>query len=270
MELTPFLFGLYKFVKYAAFPLTWIVFLTGFTTILVFLPISRKRTLYIRVFAVSSFLLLTVASNPSVSYSLLGLLEANFPTIPTTGGQLHDAIVVLSGGVRAQGTLRPTVELMDQSLHRTICSVDLYMRKLAPTLVLSGGRSAGFGSAPVESLEMKHWAIRLGVPQSFILTEETSRNTYESAVGTKRILGNASILLVTNAFHMRRAMALFEKQGLRVTPVPCGYLAGNRPEDNWSEIGVTELLPDIQSLERTTIAVTETVGFVLYWLLGEL
>lgn len=43
MELTPFFFGLYKFVKYGLYPLTWVVLLPGVTTILALFPLSPTR-----------------------------------------------------------------------------------------------------------------------------------------------------------------------------------------------------------------------------------
>ena len=76
---------------------------------------------------------------------------------------------------------------------------------------------------------MKRWALRLGVPESVIVVEEHSRTTYENALHTKAMLGSARILLVTAAYHMPRAVGLFEKQGFTVTPVTCGYESKHRP-----------------------------------------
>jgi uncharacterized SAM-binding protein YcdF (DUF218 family) len=117
---------------------------------------------------------------------------------------------------------------------------------------------------------MKRWAQRLGVPETAILLEERSRTTYENAVYTKRILGDASVLLVTSAGHLPRATALFRKQGLQVTPYPCGYTVRDRPEAAWDLLTGFDFIPDIRSLEKTTIAVVETAGIVLYRLAGKL
>ena len=43
MELTPFLFGLYKLVKYLLYPLTWVLLLMTMTTVLLCLPSSPRR-----------------------------------------------------------------------------------------------------------------------------------------------------------------------------------------------------------------------------------
>ena len=61
-----------------------------------------------------------------------------------------------------------------------------------------------------------------------ILTEERSRNTYENAVNAKQLLGRDRSCSSTSALHLPRSVALFEKQGFSVTPVPCGYEAKDR------------------------------------------
>ena len=59
-----------------------------------------------------------------------------------------------------------------------------------------------------------------GVPETDILYEDKSRNTHENAQFTKQLLAGQpqlkKLLLVTSAFHMRRAKACFEKEGVNV------------------------------------------------------
>ena len=98
--------------------------------------------------------------------------------------------------------------------------VDLYQQGYAPTLVLTGGDGRIFDTGPQEAVEMKRWAVRLGVPESATMIDTEARNTYENATGTKRLLGPASIFLVSSASHLPRAVPVFTKQGFRVTPAP--------------------------------------------------
>ena len=68
---------------------------------------------------------------------------------------------------------------------------------------------------------MKEILEVMGVPGRSMLLERNSRNTYDNALYTAVVLNNKNIkriLLVTSAFHMRRAVALFEKQGFDVVP----------------------------------------------------
>lgn len=271
MEMTPFFFGLYKFVKYGAYPLTWIVGLYAIALILAWLPPSPRRLRWLRVSATAGFLLLLLISSPIVSGTLTGTLEGwHTPLLPDVGEKL-DAIVVLGGGIMDKGTLRPTIELSAESRLRTLCGADLYQQGYAPKLLVTGGDTRIFGSGPREAVAMKAWAIRLGVPAEAIVTEDRSRTTYENAVLSKEILGDrTSILLVTSANHVPRATALFMKQGFRVTPSPCGYQAKNRPPDNWNTVDIFDILPNTRAIGETTVVVEEATGVAAYWLAGKL
>ena len=158
----------------------------------------------------------------------------------------------------------------DYSRQRTTCGADLFLEGLAPRLLLVGGDSDIFLKGPIESHEMRRWALRLGVVGSAILTEERSRNTYENAMNAKRLLGKGSILLVTSALHLPRSVALFEKQGFSVTPVPCGYEAKDRPGKGLDHLDLLDFLPSAYALSISTHAVDEFAGLLVYWIAGTL
>ena len=103
MELTPFLYGLYKLAKYAIYPYTWLVALAGLILILSWLPSSPGLTRWIRRLALTIFLLIWLLGNPVVASNLLGALEMWHPPKDPTALSRHDAIVVLAGGTT--GTL---------------------------------------------------------------------------------------------------------------------------------------------------------------------
>jgi uncharacterized SAM-binding protein YcdF (DUF218 family) len=114
-----------------------------------------------------------------------------------------DAIVVL--GCRGRAALKRRLEI----------GVQLLEKGAAPLLVLSGG-----GSGPVPEAEwMQRAALAHGVPQTALLIDPTSRNTFENARETARLLGArglGSVLLVSDRAHLRRAALLFRLAGLRV------------------------------------------------------
>lgn len=263
MELTPFLFGLYKLLKYAVYPLSWLVIAAGLLTVLTLGPLSARRLRWVRALAAWTFLVAYLMSTPLVAKVLIGLIEQQAPSFDGSTLTRFDAIVVLGGGVVGKGTLRPSNELAAPSLERTLCGAELFARGIAPRLVFSGGDAAIFGHSPVEAAEMKRLAMRLGVPEDAIRLEERSRTTYESAVHTTRLLGEASVILVTSASHMPRALALFQKQGVKVTPYPCGYLAKNRPEEAWAG-NPFDLIPQVEALRISTLAITEMIGRLVY------
>lgn len=270
MDLTPFAFGLYKVVKYFLYPLSWVVILLMMTTCLLLLPSTPSRLRWARAGAGASLFVLLLISSPLLSSQLIGVLEAVYPTAQAPADRAYDAIVVLGGGVLDRGTLRPSVELSSLSLERTTCGVDLFLRGYAPKLAVTGGDASIFGSGPIEAVEMKRWAHRMGVPEDAIVIDGTARNTYENATATRRLLQDSSILLVSSASHLPRAAALFRKQGFQVMPAPCGYFARNRPGDITRDLTVLQFLPADSAILHTREAVVETAGAFLHRLMGQL
>jgi Uncharacterized conserved protein len=111
--------------------------------------------------------------------------------------------------------------------------------------------------------------VRLGLAPDAVLTESRSRTTYESAVETKRLLSDTSILLVTSASHMPRAMAHFRKQGLPTTAAPCGYILTDRSDRFWRDQPF-DVLPRADVLIVSTNAISEYVGMWVYRAIGKL
>ena len=114
-----------------------------------------------------------------------------------------DAIVVL--GCRGSTALK----------RRLGIGIRLFQAGAAPLLVLSGG-----GSGPTPEAElMRRSAIAHGVPPTALLIDPVSRDTFENARETARLLsarGLRSVLLVSDRVHLPRAALLFRLAGLRV------------------------------------------------------
>ena len=70
----------------------------------------------------------------------------------------------------------------------------------------------------------------------------------ENAAYTSQSLGQSHLappyILVTSAFHMRRAMYIFKKAGVNVIPYPCNYLSGNTRSLDF----IDSITPDAYSL----------------------
>lgn len=266
--MTPFVFAFYKVIKIAAWPLTWIWALMAVLVILLLCRPTPGRLKAARIAAIAAFILLYGLSAGPVSAYLAGLLEQQYPPFQKAPREAFDAIVVLTGDLMPKQGARPVTELTYASLQRTLCGADAYAEGVSKRLLLSGGSLAEDG--PVDALEMKKLAMRVGVPEPAIVLEENSRNTYESAKEAQRILGvHATILLVTSAIHVPRATGLFRKQGLEVTPYPCGYLT-HQEIGRLPQIGVNSFLPDAGRLSRSTAAMNEMFGLAVYRLAGKL
>ena len=270
MDLTLLWFGMYKAAKYALHPLSWIT-ITGLLTLLnACLPMTPKRITWVRRFAFWTVLLLVLTATPILSSMYIAWLEGWYPPFNATAATKVDAVVVLAGGVVGKGSLRPTEDVSDSSRQRTACGADLWIQGLAPKLLLTGGDATVFRTGPLISHEMKRWALRLGVLESAILVEDGSRTTYENAVQSKAVLGGGHILLVTTAYHLPRAVGLFEKQGFVVTPVACGYESQHTPAQAWAQSTPFDFLPSAKALLLSTQAVDEVAGMLVYWMAGKL
>jgi uncharacterized SAM-binding protein YcdF (DUF218 family) len=119
-----------------------------------------------------------------------------------------DAIVVLGCSVRGDG---PSPALA----RRVECGMACFARGDAPLLVLCGG---GPGDRP-EAAAMREIAIAGGIPDGAIVLEPRSRNTYENAVETARLMraaGLKTLILVSDRYHLPRARLLFRRAGLIV------------------------------------------------------
>lgn len=271
MELTPFFFGLYKLVKYGVYPLTWIVGLSGVVLILAWLPVSSARQRWLRITAAALSSLLFVLTSPLVAHVLVAALEEERLPSGLTGPIANGTIVVLGGGLRDSGSLRPNIELTEESMRQTACGADLYHQGIAPALLMTGGDARVFGSGPAEAAVMKEWAIRLGIPSDAIVTETQARTTYENAVRTKDLLGDrTSIILVTSATHMPRAAALFRAQGFDVIPYPCGFHERNRVTEGWDTLSIFDVLPATWAFREISEAIEELAGIAVYRLAGKL
>ena len=150
----------------------------------------------------------------------MAALEGQFPPLNMAVARRFDTIVVLGGGIYPKGSLRPTDTLSYYSTERTMCGVELFLKGYGEQLLFSGGDSSIFGEGPEEAVTMKQLAAKLGVPEGAMLIETRSRTTYEGAVEVQRLVGGKSVLLVTSASHIPRALGLFRKQGIDTTPAP--------------------------------------------------
>src|SRR5260370_40559882 len=121
-----------------------------------------------------------------------------------------DAIVVLGrGGADSDGVLT------NRSLRRLMHGIELYRKRLAPLLVLSGtGEETGARAALAEGL---------GVPATVIMQVSSVHTTREEAERIGELLlprGRRRILLVGDPIDMPRARAGMERAGFTVLPAP--------------------------------------------------
>ena len=123
--------------------------------------------------------------------------------------------IVFGAGLRRDGT--PTPILRD----RVETAVSLYFSGRVEKLLMSGDNSFLNYNEP-ES--MRQYAISLGVPESAIAMDYAGRRTYDTCYRAKAIFGMESALLVTQKFHLPRALFLCNALGINAY----GVEANNR------------------------------------------
>ena len=136
-----------------------------------------------------------------------GILSAEAP--PPEG---LDCILVLGCGVDAQG--RPKPMLHD----RMAVAVDLYEKGWADRLLLSGDNS---GPAYNEVGAMETFALDRGVPAEALLLDNEGFNTDASIRRAKEVFGMEQVVIITQEYHLFRALFLAESYGLEA----CGVSA---------------------------------------------
>lgn len=204
--------------------------------------------------------LLLILSYSFVPDLLLRPLEWEYPPVSdlTAGhagpnaAQAGKYIVVLGGGHTSDPNLPVTSQIATESLYRVLEGVRLYKAGLGRKLILSGG--GGFDPVP-ESQSMSRIALIMGVNPQDIILESTSLDTEEEARLIKPMVGREKFFLVTSAFHLPRAMAMFQKQGLAPEAAPVGHLVLQAPQ--WSP---DDFFPGSEGLHRLEVALREYLG----------
>ncbi len=251
-----------------------LVYPLGLTCILLVLAIIvyKRRTLQTTLIVIA-LAVLWVGGNPFVSSLALRSLEWRY--LPPNPVPWAEAIVVLGGGTDPAEFPRPTVEI-NGSGDRVLYGAQLYKQGKAPLVLLSGGTITFLGkhaSTPAEQMaEIMKW---MDVPESAMVLQTKSQNTYEDALYCGEILkerGIKRIILVTSAFHMPRAVGLFEHEGFKVIPAPTDYKVTEQSWDNLIhgdlQSKMVALMPDVNDMSLTTLAMKEYIGIAVYSLRG--
>ncbi|MGB1775667.1 MAG: YdcF family protein [Synechococcus sp.] len=173
------------------------------------------------------------------------------------------AIVVLSGGRHAAPGADRVSEWHDPD--RFLSGVALFKAGRAPRLLFTGGQSPHQRGLPPEGQLYLAEAQAMGIPAAAMATTTTVVNTAEEARAVRALVpgSNRRILLVTSAFHMRRAQRLFERQGLLVEPFPVDFQARGR----WAGSIVRDplmWLPSAGHLDASSRALREWIGRLVY------
>lgn len=210
----------------------------------------------------SSAVTLFLISWPPVAGLILWVFQAPYSTLPPTDHNV-EAIIVLAGAVFPPAPPLPKAMLGSDTYQRCEYAAWLHNNWQAVPVLTTGGGSRG--TIPY-AVTMGEALRREGVPADMIWTEETSRSTFENADFSAKILrskGIHKIVLVTEAYHMPRAVRCFRKQGFVVIPAACGFR-------NFFPQNVMEYAPSWQAISWNEDSLHEGAGLLWYSLRGRI
>ena len=126
-------------------------------------------------------------------------------------------------------------------------------------LILSGYE--GDEKSP-NAIMMKNVAIKLGVKEENIITQEKAKDTQEEANYVKEFVQKKPFILVTSAAHMPRAMKIFETSWLNPIAAPTDYLSKNN--------GKFLSVPKASDLKKTESAMHEYIGILWHMIIQKI
>jgi uncharacterized SAM-binding protein YcdF (DUF218 family) len=227
--------------------------------------VLKKLTLGVELLLIS-LVGLYILSMPLVSSGLMSLVESRSNQVFTPSPE-NQAIVVIGSGLRGNASeFGSDYTLNSRTLERVRYAARLNHQTGLPILV-SGGNvfestSPEKPSIPAEATVMADVLEKeFNVPVQW--KEAESRNTAENAIYCRKILHIQKvdkILLVTHAFHIKRAIAEFKKVGFEVQAAPTVYLSSANEDD----LTVFDLIPSAQAMLNSNFALHEFVGLLWY------
>ena len=247
---------IYAFTKAAVLPplLPMLILLAG-------LIVARHRVRPGLAVAALGLGLLYLLASPAVSTFLNRVVELP-PVTNNPDWATADAIVVLSAGSESDSAEYGGETVDAASLVRLRYAAALHRRTGLPIMVSGGvmpARRMSLAALMKASLETDFM-----VPVRWAETRSTT--TAENAAFSAEMLkadGMRKIVLVTEAYHMRRSVATFAAQGLDVIAAPTVTRAGL----TWRP---TTVLPESGALVDSYVAIHEMIGLVWYWIKGRI
>jgi uncharacterized SAM-binding protein YcdF (DUF218 family) len=247
-------FILSKILHFLIMPLTWIA---GLLCYAIFTKKNQRKAKLM----ISATVLLFLFSNSFLFNEAINLWEVKATDQDSLEHKPYSAVIVL-GGLSFWDHHLQRIQF-NRSADRILQALDVYEKGIAKRLIISGGSGSLTKPDERESVFIKEYLKIIGYRDEEIIIESASRNTYENALYTAKILDSLNLkgpyLLVTSGYHMRRSLACFRKQGIQVEPYSADRSAGERKfyPDNL-------FLPNASTLMAWDMLFHEWIGYITY------
>ncbi|WP_262272042.1 YdcF family protein [Microvirga yunnanensis] len=211
------------------------------------------------------FTLTTIALGllPIANYILLPL-EERFPAFRDDGRPV-EGIILLGGSVEAADSASRGMIVSNESAERVLDTIQLAHRYPNARILISGGGGTVFGDGAAEAPIIAAYLKSIGIDETRILVEDRSRTTSENALFSRDLAKpheSERWLLVTSAWHMPRAVGVFEKSDFPITPYPVDFRTGGGG-NNHRPFGFIS-----EGLRRLDLGTKEWAGLIGYYATG--
>jgi len=248
-----------KLVSFLFSPFTWIL-------LLLVLSIFSNNAQCKKRFLLSSLQLLLFFSNSFIFDECMRKWEEPI-TQNYTLDSVYDAAIVLSGMINYDVSHERLQ--FNRRNDRLMQAILLYKKQKVKKLFFSGGSGSLVYRDTKEALMVKPFLEQLGIPDTCLIIETASDNTYQNALYSKPLLEKhfpkGKFLLITSAFHEPRALACFHKQGINVTSYSTDRYSGPR-KFQFDHI----FIPNVEALYNWDSLIHEWIGYVTYKIMGYL
>ncbi len=151
---------------------------------------------------------------------------------------------------------------------RFLAGIDLYKANKSNRLIFTGGINPLNSDLPPEGEIYIKEAILMGLPKEDLFTTYSVSNTLQEAKAIKKLLNDESpliqnkIILVTSAFHMKRAKKVFESEGISVQPYPVDFKSNKSFIS--SLLNPLSWIPSSYSFNKSSNGIREIIGRFIY------
>lgn len=244
---------------------TFFIMPQGIIFILLLYAVYTKNRTKSRRSIIAATIFFYIFSTTAIIEEFVRLWEAPATAISTV--KPHDVGILLTGGTTINNKLPAENIYLGITSDRIGQTVQLYKSGKIKKILLSGGEVTVFGKSKNREIDqMQKYLIISGVPKEDIYLEDRSTTTRENATLSSKILKekfpNQSYMLITSAFHMKRAEKCFEKVGIKVTSYSANFLTSER------RYSILDFLPASGNMFIVQLVFREIIGYVSYWIFG--
>lgn len=226
----------------------------------------RRRRWRILILPGAAWLLLTLASATALSHTLLASLEAPWAPVDLAALPECDAVIVLGGGLEPSRSEPAGIHFMGGA-DRLFTGLTLAKKGKGKVILIGGGGFKTTTGMESEADAVKQWVEAWQLSPVPVQSLGNCLDTHDEAVKVAALVvkhGWKKVALVTSAYHMTRARAVFETAGTPVVPVPCNYLSVALRQNRviWLDV------PNAANLGHFEAWMHEIVGWWAYRLRG--